>query len=131
MIYPVLEYTEAGSSYSFVDHPPAKSASKKHSSHLSFFGYIVSPFSFVSFRYLMILFTSLSCEAFGLAENLAAECVAYAMSGLENLKYNLVGQLLIDTPKLKFGLLLSNIYLMVALPLVCLLDLSCLAPLIH
>ena len=29
----------------------------------------------------MILFTPLLCEAFGLAENLAAECVAYAMSG--------------------------------------------------
>ena len=59
MIYPVREYTEAGSSDSFVDHPPAKSASTKHSSPLSFFGYIVSPFSFVPFRYLMILFTPL------------------------------------------------------------------------
>ena len=79
MIYPVLEYTEAGSSYSFVDHPPAKSASKKHSSHLSFFGYIISPFYFVPVRYLMIIFTPLSCEAFGLSENLAAECVAYVI----------------------------------------------------
>ena len=34
MIYPVREYTEAGSSDSFVDHPPAKSASTKHSSPL-------------------------------------------------------------------------------------------------
>ena len=31
----------------------------------------------------MILFTPLSCEAFGLAENITAECVAYAMSGLD------------------------------------------------
>ena len=83
MIYPVQEYTESGSADSFVDHPPAKSASTKHSSPLSFFGYIISPFSFVPFSYLMIIFTPLSCEAFGLTENLAAECVAYAMSGLE------------------------------------------------
>ena len=82
MIYPVREYTEAGSSDSFVDRPPAKSASTKHLSPLSFFGYIISPFSFVPFRYLMILFTHLSCEDFGLAENLAAEFVVYAISGL-------------------------------------------------
>ena len=31
----------------------------------------------------MILFIPLSCEAFGWAENIAAECVTYAMSGLE------------------------------------------------
>ena len=36
MIYPVCEYTEAGSSDLRVDHPPAKSASTKHSSPLSF-----------------------------------------------------------------------------------------------
>ena len=30
----------------------------------------------------MILLTPLLCDTFGLAENLAAECVAYAMSGL-------------------------------------------------
>ena len=83
MIYPVREYTEAGSSDSFVDHPPAKSASMKHSSPLSFFGYIISPFYFLPFRYLMILFTPLLCEGFGLDENIAAECVAYAMSGLD------------------------------------------------
>ena len=86
MIYPIREYTEAGSSDSFVDHPPAKYVSTKHSSPLSFFRYIISPFSFVPFRYLMILFTPLSCEAFGLAENLAAGCVAYAMSGLDEPK---------------------------------------------
>ena len=83
IIYPVREYTEAGSSDSFFDLPPAKSASTKHSSPLSFFGYIISPFSFVPFKYLIILFTPLSCDAFGLAENLAAECVVYAMSGLD------------------------------------------------
>ena len=86
MIYPIREYTEAGSSDLFVDHPPAKSASTKHSIFLSFFGYIISPFSFVPFRYLMILFTPLSCEVFGLAENLAAECVTYAMLGLDELE---------------------------------------------
>ena len=37
MIYPVQEYTEAGSSDSSVDHPPTKSASTKHSYPLSFF----------------------------------------------------------------------------------------------
>ena len=86
MIYPVREYTEAVLSDLFIDHPPAKSASTNHSSPLSFFGYIISPFYFMPFRYLMILFTPLSCEAFGLAENLAAECVAYAMSGLDEPK---------------------------------------------
>ena len=64
MIYPVQEDTEAGSSDSFVDHPPAKYASTKYSSPLSFFGYIISPFNFVPFRYLIIFFTPLSCEAF-------------------------------------------------------------------
>ena len=44
MIYPVREYTEAGSSDSFFDHPPVKSASTKHSSPLSFSRYIISPF---------------------------------------------------------------------------------------
>ena len=38
----------------------------------------------------MILFTPLSCDALGLDENLAAECVAYAMSGL-------------DEPEIKFS----------------------------
>ena len=38
MIYHVREYTKAGSSDLFVDHPTAKSALKKHSSPLSFFG---------------------------------------------------------------------------------------------
>ena len=83
MIYPVWEYTEAESSDLFVDHPPAKYASTKHSSTLSFFGYIISPFYFVPLRYLMILFTLLSCEAFGLDDNLAAGCVANAMFGLD------------------------------------------------
>ena len=83
IIYPVREYTEDGSSDLFVDHIPAKSSSKQKSSPLSFCGYIISPFSFVPFKYLMILFTPLLCEAFGLAENLATECVAYAMSGLD------------------------------------------------
>ena len=83
MIYPLREYTEAGLSDSFVDHPPAKFASTKHSSPLSFFGYIISPFSFVPLNYLMILFTPLSCETFGLTENLAAEYVAYVMSGMD------------------------------------------------
>ena len=83
MIYPVWEYTEAGSSDSFVDHSPKRSASMKHSSPLSFFGYIISPFYFVPFRYLMILFTPLSCVAFRLAENIAAECVVYVMSCLD------------------------------------------------
>ena len=83
MIYPVREYTKAGSSDSFIDHPPEKSASTKHLSPLSFLGYMISQFYFVPFKYLMILFTPLSCNAFGLAENLAAECVAYVMSGLE------------------------------------------------
>ena len=83
MIYPVQEYTEAGLPDSFVDHPPVKSASTKHSSPLSFFGYIISPFYFVPFRYLVILFTPLLCEDFGLAENLAVEYVVYAMSGLD------------------------------------------------
>ena len=59
IIYPAREYTEAGLSDSFVDHPPAKSASTKHSSPLSFFGYIISPFYFILFRYLMIIFTPL------------------------------------------------------------------------
>ena len=31
----------------------------------------------------MILLTPLSCEALGLAENIADSCVAYAMSGLD------------------------------------------------
>ena len=51
MINPVREYTEAGSSDLLVDHPPAKSAPTKHLSRLSFFGYIISLFYFVPFRY--------------------------------------------------------------------------------
>ena len=82
MIYIVREYTEDGSSDSFIDHPPAKHASTKHSIPLSFFGYIINSFYFVPFKYLMILFTPLLYEAFGLAENVSAECVAYAMFGL-------------------------------------------------
>ena len=50
MIYPVREYTKAGSSDLFVEHPPTKSVSTEHSSPLSFFGYIISPFFFVLFR---------------------------------------------------------------------------------
>ena len=83
MIYPVREYTEAGLSDSFVDHPPAKSVLTEHLITLSFFGYIINLFSFVPFKYLMILFKSLSYNAFGLDENLASKCVAYAMSGLD------------------------------------------------
>ena len=83
IIYPVREYTEAGLSYSFVDNFPAKSASTKYSSPLSIFKYNINPFSFVPFKYLMILFTHISCDAFGLSEKLAAKCVAYAMSGLD------------------------------------------------
>ena len=83
MIYPARGYTEAGLTDSFVDHPPKKSASTKHSSPLSFFGYIISPFASLLFRYLMILFTPLLCEAFGLAENIVAECVMYVMLVLD------------------------------------------------
>ena len=50
IIYPVREYNEAGLSYSFVDHPPAKSASTKHLIPMSFFRYIISPFYFEPFR---------------------------------------------------------------------------------
>ena len=46
MIYPVREYTEAGSSYLFVDHPPAKSASMNHSSPLSFLDTLLVHFIF-------------------------------------------------------------------------------------
>ena len=72
----------------------------------------------------MILFTHLSCEAFGLAENIEAKCVAYSMSGLDKREFNLVGQLLINTPKLKIGLLLPNLYATVALLMVCILGLN-------
>ena len=34
----------------------------------------------------MIPFSPLSCEDFGLAENIAAECFAYAMLGLDEPK---------------------------------------------
>ena len=76
----------------------------------------------------MILFTPLSCDAFGLAENLAAKCVAYEMSGLDEPENNLVGRLLIDTANLKFGLLPPNLYSKVDLPLVCLLEIESLSP---
>ena len=71
----------------------------------------------------MIIFTTLSCEDFGV---MRMKCQVWT-----NLKYNLVGQLLIATPKLKFGLILPNIYSTVALPLVCLLDLNSLVLLIQ
>ena len=38
----------------------------------------------------MIILTPLLCEASGLAENIAAECVVYVISGLDEPENNLV-----------------------------------------